>query len=467
MSCAVLHRVQLLWTAYVLALVLAAAAWGVRDFQTPMPEGPNVVVIVADDLGFMDVNFTTPDTFHETPNLARLARLGTRFTNGYAAAPVCSPTRASLMTGKHPARLGITNVILTRPNKAKQMVPAANKEHLDAAETTVANAFREAGYRMLIAGKWHLGRLDSIPSNHGFDSDLINSKQLYFPDQSRALSHEQDPKQSERLANDATAFIKTAGDHQFFAYLSFPAPHIPLIAPPELIEKYARKLEGLPNPRPSTANPVYAAMIEQLDQAVGRVLDMIESQGIADRTIIVFISDNGGLEHFATSNAPLRGGKGTLYEGGIRVPWVIVAPHVASPGGTSDSVVFTADVYPTLLELAGLPPRPAQHADGISLVPSLRGQALPPRNLCWHFPHYSVGPPAGAIRSGDWKLVEWFEDGRTELFNLRDDISESVDLSDQEPERARSLHASLVAWRADVCALMPTFNPAWKTKNDE
>lgn len=461
-------RGPLPWGLCAVAVTAVAVALGAGISPlAPTPRGPNVVLIVADDLGFMDIDVDAPDTFHETPHLARLARMGMRFTNGYAAAPVCSPTRACLMTGKHPARLGITNVIATVPNLAKALLPAPNRDHLTADEITLAEAFRAAGYQTLIAGKWHLGTAESSPSAHGFESALVNDSQRYFPRGSVELPADEDPKMSERIANDAVRFIGATGGRPFLAYLPFPAPHAPLAAPPELVEKYERKLTGIASPRPSTANPVYAAMLEQLDRAVGRVLDAIESAGIAARTIIVFTSDNGGLEALATSNAPLRAGKGTLYEGGIRVPWIVVAPGVAAPGTASDVPVVTADLYPTLLELAGLPARPRQHVDGTSIVPALRGDPLGERSLCWHFPHYSVAPPAAAIRRGDWKLVEWFEDGRTELFNLRDDVGESVDLAARQPDRARALHASLVAWREGVSARMPASNPAWPKSGGE
>lgn len=427
---------------------------------------PNVVIIVADDLGFMDISANAPETFHETPNIERIVRMGVRFTNGYAAAPVCSPTRACLHTGKHPARLGITNVIATVPNHAKALLPAPNGDRLDAAEVTLAEAFRAAGYRTLISGKWHLGVGGEAPSRHGFDAPLVNDGQRYYPKGSKALPEDDDPKASERIANDAVLFITAQGRRPFFAYLPFPAPHLPLAAPRALVQKYEHKLAMIAEPTPTTANPVYAAMIEQFDRAVGRVLDAIEASGQADRTIVVLTSDNGGLEGFATSNAPLRAGKGTLYEGGIRVPLIVVAPGVAAPGSVSDASVYTADLYPTLLDLAALPLRPRQHADGVSMVPALQGEALSERALHWHFPHYSVGTPAGAVRIGDWKLVEWFEDGRMELFNLREDAGEMIDLATVEPARARDMHARLVAWRADVAARMPSPNADWPSTRE-
>jgi arylsulfatase A-like enzyme len=453
----------------ILVLGLAAAAIGtvVAAGVWPSavgPSGPNVVVIVADDLGFMDIAANAPGTFHETPNIDRLARMGMRFTSGYSAAPVCSPTRACLLTGKHPARLGITTVIATMPNRAAALLPAPSRDHLDAKEVTLAEAFQAAGYQTFIAGKWHLGIHGENPSRHGFDAKLVHHEQRYFPRGSVELPEEEDPKSSERIANDAVRFISNQGGRPFFAYLPFPAPHLPLAAPRELVEKYERKLATAVDPRPATANPVYAAMIEQLDRAVGRVLDAIEASGQGNRTIVIFTSDNGGLEGFSTSNAPLRAGKGTLYEGGIRVPLIVVAPGAASPGSLSDEPVYTADLYPTLLELASLPPRPRQHLDGASMVPALRGGRLAERPLYWHFPHYSVGRPSGAVRLGDWKLVESFEDGRTELFNLREDVGESLDRASLEPERAHAMHAGLVAWRSEMAARMPSSNPAWPTK---
>lgn len=454
----------------LIVLCLTAAAIGVAAGVRPTTgghEGPNVVVIVADDLGFMDVAANAPDTFHETPNIDRLARRGTRFTSGYAAAPVCSPTRACLLTGKHPARLGITNVIATMPNRAAHLLPAPNRDCLDRAEVTLAEAFRAAGYTTFIAGKWHLGIHGENPSRHGFDAALVNDGTRYHPEGSVALPEDDDPKASERIANDAVRFILSQGRQPFFAYLPFPAPHMPLAAPRDLVGKYEHKLATIAEPRPATANPVYAAMIDQFDRAVGRVLDAIDASGQADRTVVVFTSDNGGLEGASTSNAPLRAGKGTLYEGGIRVPLIVVAPGVAAPGSVSDAAVYTADIYPTLLDLAGLPLRPLQHVDGTSMVSALHGEQRSERPLHWHFPHYSVGTPAGAVRIGDWKLVESFENGRIELFNLREDAGESLDLAAREPERTRAMHARLIAWRADVAARMPSLNPAWPSSEKD
>ncbi|HEX4144180.1 MAG TPA: sulfatase [Pirellulales bacterium] len=434
---------------------------------------PNVVFILADDLGYMDVGADNPQSFYETPNIDGLAARGMRFTQGYAACPVCSPTRASIMTGKYPPRTGITDFI--GGNRQARLKPAPNQDHLALEEVTIAERFRDAGYATFFAGKWHLGDGDYSPNAQGFGPGLKGRFSYYPPSDVPPPKPRDDPKATDRIANEAIRFIAAHPDQPFFAYLSFQAVHVPIQAAPQLVEKYQQKSASAPadawgseraqQVRLVQNQPVYAAMLQQMDDAIGRVVEALERAGVAERTIIVFTSDNGGLstaEGHPTSNLPLRGGKGWPYEGGIRTPWIIAAPGVTPPGSDCEAPVITTDLYPTLLELAGLPLAPAQHVDGVSLVAALKGGELSrAAPLFWHYPHYGNqgGAPCSAVRDGDWKLIEWFEDGSLELFNLRDDAGELHSLAAENPDKTQALHAKLVAWRADVQALMPTPSP--------
>ena len=431
---------------------------------------PNIVFFLADDLGYMDVGANNPKTFYHTPRIDSIAAKGMRFTSGYAACPVCSPTRASIMTGKYPARTGVTDYI--GGHRAAKLLPAPNQDHLALEEFTLAEALRSAGYTNFFAGKWHLGRGEYSPNAQGFGPGLAGQGQFYYPASDQpAPDPKDDPKTTDRIANEAVRFIEANKDKPFFAYLPFLAVHIPIGARQDLIEKYQQKpappeawgQERQSKVRLVQSHPAYAAMLEQLDSAIGRVLDALERQHLAERTIVVFMSDNGGLataEGHPTSNLPLRGGKGWPYEGGIREPWFVCAPGVTRPGSICDTPVSSPDFYPTLLELAGLPLHPEQHCDGVSLLPLLRGGTLARGPLFWHYPHYGNqgGAPCGAVRDGDWKLIEWYEDSSVELFNLRDDLAEKHDLTAANPDKVKELQAKLAAWRKSVNALMPTPN---------
>ncbi len=435
---------------------------------------PNIVFILTDDLGYMDVGCYNPKTFHETPNIDALAKRGMRFTQGYAACNVCSPTRGSIMTGQYTPRFGITGVLgVNRPGTGK-VIPAPNADHLPLEEVTIAEALRDGGYATFFAGKWHLGEGEFYPGAQGFPQDLQGKKQFYYPKSALPVpDHRDDPKTTERIANEAVKFISEHKDKPFFAYLPFLAVHTPLGASPELIAKYTKKKataspdawgkEHASKVQLVQNNVKYAAMIEQLDTGIGRVLAALETNGLADKTIVVFMSDNGGLVTseggYPTSNLPLRAGKGWPYEGGVREPMIVVAPGVTKPGSTCDVPVISTDFYPTFLELAGLPLLPQQHLDGVSFLPQLKGGTAPRgKPLFWHYPHYSNqgGTPNGAIRDGDWKLVEWFEDGTLELYNLAQDIGEKNNLAAQHPEKVQGLRIKLIAWRKEVGALMPT-----------
>lgn len=455
----------------VAALVLFAA--GSTAAESPRP---NIVFIVADDLGYMDLGVNHPQTFYETPAIDGLAQRGMRFTSGYAACPVCSPTRASIMTGQWPARVGITNFIPGhRPGK---LLSAPFKHALPLEEVTIAEALRDAGYATFFAGKWHLGTGDYSPNAQGFGPGLAVRGQLAYPGELPDFKSNADPKTTDRIAADAVRFIEHHKARPFFACLAFQAAHIPIGARQELIEKYERKKTNAPPDKwgHEGANKVrlvqnqaaYAAMLEQMDSAVGHVLAALDRAALAERTIVVFTSDNGGLstaEGFPTANFPLRAGKGWLYEGGIRVPWIICAPGVTQPNSVCDMPVVSNDFYPTLLELAGLPPLPRQHRDGVSLVPLLKGQSLERGPLFWHYPHNSNqgGGPGGAVREGDWKFIEWYE-GRYELFNLRDDPGETRNVVRDDPARAQELCIKLATWRSEIQATMPKPNPEWRTR---
>lgn len=451
--------------ALVIALPPSLAAAAAR---------PNVVLILADDLGYMDVHANNPNTFYETPHLDALAKSGMRFTAGYAACPVCSPTRASIMSGRYPPRIGITDYIPGK--KAGKLLPAPNREQLALEEVTLPERLRDNGYVTFFAGKWHLGEGEYSPNAQGF-SGVEGKGQFYYPAGAEgAKNAADDPKTTDRIADAAVAFIERSRDSEkpFFAYLPFLAVHTPIEARRDLVEKYERKRKTAPpeawgqererKVRLVQNHATYAAMLEQMDSAIGRVLGALERTGHADRTIVLFTSDNGGLstsEGHPTSNLPLRAGKGWLYEGGIRTAWFLRAPGVAPAGSVADTPVITVDILPTILELTGQPlPKDAQ-LDGVSLVPLLKSQSLPPRVLYWHYPHYGNqgGAPGGAIRDGDWKLIEWFEDESLELFNLREDPSETKNLAKEQPDKADRLLAELREWRKDVGALMPTAAP--------
>jgi len=450
----------------------------------------NAVFILVDDLGWRDLG-CYGSSFYETPRIDRLAREGMRFTNAYAACPVCSPTRVSIMTGKYPARLATTDWFgAPQPETArdhhtrhKPLLPAPYVDHLPLSEKSLAAAFREGGYRTFFAGKWHLGGEGRLPENHGFDinkggHDKGSPRSYFSPYQNPNLD---DGPEGEhlpaRLANECAGFLDGVKDDPFLLFFSMYTPHTPLQGREDLIRKYEAKAatvkhdgprflpEGAREARQVQDHAVYAAMVEAMDDAVGTVLDALESNGLAETTTVVFMSDNGGLstsEGSPTSNVPLRAGKGWLYEGGIRVPMIIKSPGLTAPGSECHHPVTSTDFYPTLLPLAGLASRPEQHRDGINLAPLLRGDTMPgDRPLFWHYPHYGNqgGSPGAAVRKGDYKLIEFFEDGRIELYNLAEDIGEQHDLSKTIPEKAAELRGLLHAWQESVGARFPSPNP--------
>ncbi|MBL6765174.1 MAG: sulfatase [Verrucomicrobiae bacterium] len=445
---------------------------------------PNILFILVDDLGYMDIGANNPDTFYETPNIDRLAAEGMRFTDGYAANPVCSPTRYSIMTGKYPSRVDATNFFSgTRGGRFKS---APLHDDMPLAEITLAEALKRGGYHTFFAGKWHLGPTEEFwPEHQGFDVNKGGWKHggpwgggKYFSPYANPRL-EDGPKGEHlpiRLANETMRFIEEHKDGPFLAYLSFYSVHTPLLTRPDLRKKYEEKAKRLgligkeefadeeqvwPDAKARQVrilqkHSVYAGMMETMDTAVGMVLGKLKSLGLDEKTVVCFMSDNGGLstsEGSPTSNLPLRGGKGWIYEGGIREPYLIKWPGVTKPGSVSSAPVCSIDFYPTLVEIAGIK---IDHAiDGVSLVPTLKSGEVPGRDaLYWHYPHYSNqgGFPGGAIRMGDWKLVERYEDGRAHLYNLKTDLGEKNDLSKQNAERVRQMRARLHAWYRDVDA---------------
>ncbi len=455
-------------------------------FSAETKSKANVLFILVDDLGCMDIGANNPGSFYETPNIDSLARRGMRFTSGYAACPVCSPTRASLMTGRYPQRVGVTDFIgAAQPERWKRdtrLLPAGYSMKLGLEETTMAEAFRQEGYKTFFAGKWHLGPKGFWPGDQGFEINKggcgAGMPKSYFSPYGNPMLEDGPAGEHlpDRLADETARFIEANRDRPFFAYLSFYSVHVPLVTRPELQRKYEEKArnlkidarwgrEGANEVRLVQENAIYAGMMESLDQAIGKVLSKLEELKLTDRTIVVFTSDNGGLstaEGHPTSNLPFRAGKGWLYEGGTRVPMIIAAPGRVHPG-VSDTPVTSPDLFPTLLELAGLPLQPRAHVDGRSILPILRGGALPERPVFWHYPHYGNqgGSPGSAMRKGEWKLIQWFEGDRIELFNLKSDPGEKTNLASGEPSRVREMQRELGAWRKEVGARMPAPNPAW------
>jgi arylsulfatase A-like enzyme len=452
----------------------------------------NFLFILIDDLGWRDLSCYGSD-FYETPNLDGLARDGVTFSNAYAACPVCSPTRASILTGKYPATVGVTNWIGGR--ERGKVLPPPYLHYLPLEETSLASALKEAGYRTYHVGKWHLGGEDHGPLKHGFDVNVAGGHHgmppngYYSPYHLPHLSEGPEGEYlTDRLTDEAVRLIEDNGDAPFFMYLSHYAVHIPIQVPQPYVEKYAQKGREMGLDKERTyevgehfpcehkqdkrvirrllqSDAVYAGMVENLDQNIGRVLRALEETGQAEDTVVFFFSDNGGLatsEGSPTCNAPLSEGKGWMYEGGTREPLIVRWPGAVAPGSACDAPITSTDFYPTILEMAGEPPRPEQHCDGISLLSLLRGGAAPEREaIFWHYPHYGNqgGTPGASVRAGDYKLIEFYEDKHLELYNLREDVGEEHDLSQDERQRALLLKDMLDAWRAQVGAQIPLPNP--------
>ncbi len=449
-----------------------------------MAPQPNFLFILVDDLGYMDVGAYNAATFYETPHIDRLAREGVRFTDAYAAAPVCSPTRASIMTGLYPVRMGTTNwfgapqptTVGSNWTRNRRMLPAPYEAQLAHEEVTIAETLKEAGYRTFFAGKWHLGPEGSYPEDHGFEINKGGwerggpyGRGRYFTpyDNPRLEDGPEGEHLPARLAHETVAFIAEHQTEPFLAFLSFYSVHTPLMTRPDLETKYAAKpapentwgTEGRRRVRQVQNHAVYAGMVEAMDQAVGTVLQVLDELELSDNTVVFFTSDNGGLstsEGHPTSNLPLRAGKGWLYEGGIREPLIIRWPRHLAGDRVEEVPVISNDYLPTILAMARL--SEPERSDGVSLLPLLFERKAPERDLFWHYPHYGNqgGSPGSAIRSGPWKLIRFYEDDRLELFNLNDDIGEQNDVAAIERERVRALRASLESWLGQNNARYPT-----------
>lgn len=463
---------------------------------------PNIIFILIDDLGWRDLG-CYGSTFYETPNLDRLAAEGMRFTDAYAACPVCSPTRASLLTGRYPATLGITDWI----DWAGHIHPARGRlidvpylKELPQSEQTVAKALQKAGYVTWHVGKWHLGGPGHYPQDHGFDKNIGGcewgspGRDGYFSPWGIPALRDVDVPDgtylTDYLTDQAIALIQQNQGRPFFLNLWYYTVHTPIEAKPEKIAKYTEKAHRLGLDRVPTfaegdhfpaehkkhlriqrrlvqSDPAYAAMIESLDENVGRLLATLAALGIAENTVVIFTSDNGGLataEGSPTCNAPLAEGKGWMVEGGTREPLFVRWPGQVEPGTICATPVTSPDFYPTLLEIAGVDPVPQQAGDGVSLLPLLTGSGdLTREAIFWHYPHYGNqgGTPGSAVRAGDYKLIEFFEDGRLALYNLRDDVSEEQNLMNEEPVIVARLHQMLADWRLAVEAKIPQPNPAY------
>ncbi len=491
----------------------------------------NVVFFLVDDLGWTDVG-CYGSSFYETPNIDRLANEGIRFTDAYSVCHVCSPARASILTGKYPARINMTDWLPGRKDYPFQQYKNVEvNQQLPFEEITLAEALKSRGYATGIIGKWHLGEDPSGPLAHGFDFHVPEGwnkgwpLSYYAPFRLSGFEGEEDEYLTDRLTTEALKFIDTNRDKPFFLYLSHYAVHDPIEGRPDLVGKYDKKLAlqqpGLTPPYILEGNPDadsritpderstllnekgyegysalpggtvkikqrqdnthFAAMVESVDESLGRVVSRLEELGLAENTIIIFTSDNGGMaaanfgnparkidpdkldKAFSTSNLPLRGAKGWLYEGGIRVPAIVKWSGIKSPGTSCRVPIVNTDFYPSILEMTGAALQPVQHPDGKSFVPLLRGKNEIDREaIYWHFPHYSnhgMQSPGGAIRHGNYKLIEYYENNTVQLFDLEKDLEERQDISGENPEKVNDLRQMLHKWRKDVAARMMQANP--------
>jgi len=481
--------------SFVAVIAIASSFLAVSCFPDKVKVPSKVVLVIVDDLGWADLS-SNGSSFYETPNIDRFASSSAMFRQFYAASPVCSPTRSSLMTGFHPARIGITNWIGGTQNGA--LLQAKNENHLPRQYKTIGEILKEEGFLTAFFGKWHLGRDDHMPSHRGFDSTFAVNRagqpaSYYFPfgretdhpsnvpDLGKANS---DSYLTDLIGDRAAAFIESNRDRSFLSVISFYSVHTPIQGKAELVDIFAEKADSMfassqspfvedkySRTKLRQDNPSYAAMVNSVDQNFGKIIEALKLSGQYDETLILFTSDNGGLSTLTknrnlapTSNTPLRSGKGWMYEGGIRMPLIISSPTIVD-GVVVDVPASSEDLVPSILDLLEI--SNFDGFDGWSLEPLLKNERIPDRDLHWHFPHYhgSGNRPSGAIRSGPYKLLEWFEDDRTELYNIEDDISESMDLATDLPSLKDSLKIKLNQWRSKVGARMPTPNPNWKEES--
>jgi len=516
----------------VFPVLLSLLLLGTPGCKPEQGEKLNVILFLVDDLGWTDVG-CYGSAFYDTPNIDEFAKEGVMFTNAYAACHVCSPTRASLMTGKYPATLHLTDWLPGRSDFPDQRLLNADiNQHLPFEEVTIAEALKEHGYTTAIYGKWHLGDTPSGPLQHGFDIHIPKNWNICCPPGSgyrapwklEGLPNVEGDYLTDRLTDEALKYIEENKEEPFFLYLSHFTVHDPIDGRPDLVEKYKKKkqqvgfpdiapfvLEGNPDDEdPLTReeldemiglpeyqehkvlpnrtvkikqiqdNPEFAGMVESMDESLGRVLKKLEELGLEDNTIVIFFSDNGGMSGsnlwdpkrvipdslldraYSTSNLPLRGAKGWLYEGGIREPMIVRWPGHTKPGTVCGEPVISTDFYATIMEMLGLPLPEGIELDGVSIAPLLEGKDMDRGAIYWHFPHYSnhgMQSPCGAIRLGDYKLIEYYENKTVQLFNLKEDIGELNDLATKEPEKAEELRDMLHQWREDINAQMMPPNP--------
>jgi len=503
-------------------LLLICSLLVVQAFYVLGDRPPNIVFFLVDDLGWSDVG-CYGSTFHETPHIDRLAKEGMRFDNAYSTCHVCSPSRASILTGKYPARTDLTEWLGGRPERAYEKLHSAKKlMSLPAEEITLAETLKKHGYSTANYGKAHL-RVN--PKTYGFDEAITGWVRSYFhpfsPQYAKTLPAKKGDYYTDKLTDAALDFIERNKDRPFFVHLEHFAVHDPIQGRKDLVAKYRKKLAAMPKPKgpeyilepnpdgpPLTAaelkalekddrlqlhqdkrvwwvkqvqdNVEFAGMLEATDQSLGRIRTKLEELGLAENTIVIFTADNGGMSasnqyrginhprqvldsRFASSNLPLRGAKGWNYEGGIRVPLIVHWPGQTKANSLSHAMVTGTDFYPTLLEMINLPALPKQHVDGKSFVPALRGKPHDRGPIYWHFPHYSnhgYQSPGGAIRLGNYKLLEYYENGNVQLFDLEKDLGEQNDLSKAQPETTKKLLKMLQDWRREVDAKMPQVKTA-------
>ena len=422
----------------------------------PQATKPNIILILADDLGSADLG-CYGNKFNETPHIDRLAREGLRFTQFYAG-PVCSPTRTNLQSGQDQARFGITQHIPGHRRPYARLTDPAVPLQLPLEVETFAERLGVVGYQTGYFGKWHLGGAGFGPTQQGWKTAHETQGHTQPADAGRTAPQ----RTAEFLTDRAVEFIGQPRTQPFLLQVSHYAVHIPLSTTPELEKNFSAK-----SPQPGyPSNPLYAGLLAELDASVGRIVAAVDAAGLAENTLILFLSDNGGIEHeqsgrIVTSNHPLRGEKGTLYEGGVRIPAIARWPGTIPAGRESGTPAITHDIYPTLVELGRATLPTTQPQDGVSLAAHLRNPAaaLPRDTLYWHLPHYHHSTPASSLRRGDWKLIEFFEGNVLELYNLAADPAEKNNLATREPARARELCDALAAWRTRVGARLPTPNP--------
>lgn len=515
---------------FLAALILTGTAFGQTSKTQKRP--PNIIVFLIDDLGWSDVG-CYGSSFYETPNVDKLAKQGARFTNAYAACHVCSPSRAAILTGKYPARLNLTDWLPGRNEYPFQKLKNASiTQNLPTTEITLAKALKDKGYNTAIVGKWHLGEPPHDPTQYGFDMHIPAGWSKGWPLTYHAPFRlpNYDGKEgdylTDKLTDDALTYIEKSKDKPFFLYFAHFTVHDPIEGRADLVEKYKKKLANMPpakgpafllegNPdgdaltiaeretllkdpkykgysqlprgtvkiKQHQDNVQFASMVETMDESMGRVMKKLDDLGITDNTIIVFLSDNGGMsganfgrpdkkldsltldKQYSTANLPLRGAKGWMYEGGVRIPFIVKWSGIKSKGATIDMPITHTDLYPTILEMAGFKQMPQQTVDGKSFASVLKGGKQFDHPIYWHFPHYSnhgMQSPGGGIRYKNYKLLEYYENNTVQLYDLSKDIGELNDISKQQPEKVKELLSMLHKWRKDVGAQMMQPNPDYK-----